>query len=82
VTGELERARAAKSVLLDRLGGHPAVRGVGIARRASGYAVKLNLAEPKPRGLNIPKAVEGVPVVVEVVGRIAAQPDLRARRVR
>lgn len=73
VTSDLNRARAAKSALLESVGAHPAVRGVGVTRSGEGYAVKLNLAEPRPRGLKVPKAVMGVPVVVDVVGRIVAR---------
>lgn len=72
MSSELDSARRAKAALAARLGDHPAVRGIGVARSGDGYAVKLNLAERSPRGLAVPDVVDGVPVVVEVVGRIAA----------
>lgn len=64
----LEEARAAKAKLAaiaDRLDG---VQGVGITRTGAGCAVKLNLAA-RPE-TDVPAEIDGVPVVVEVVGRI------------
>ena len=60
-------ARAAKSTLAERLSGDPGVVGIGVARRASGYVLKVNLADATvaPR---VPGDVDGVRVVTEVIG--------------
>jgi hypothetical protein len=62
-------ARAAKSALTERLSGDPGVVGIGLARRASGYVLKVNLADPTaaPR---VPGDVDGVRVVTEVIGAV------------
>jgi hypothetical protein len=65
----IEEARAIKRVLAERLGDEPAVRGLGIARRGSGYVVKLDLATALPRE-KVPAEIDGVTIVVEVVGEI------------
>lgn len=49
--------------------GSDAVNGVGIARQGAGYAVKLNLARPTQTDA-VPSRVDGVPVMVEIVGEI------------
>jgi hypothetical protein len=41
---------------------------VGITRLGDGYALKLNVAAEAAPGL--PTELDGVPVIVEVVGRI------------
>ncbi len=64
---DLERARAAKAHLAERLRGHDAVVGVGVHRRPDGFGVKVDLREA---GLEVPQEVDGVPVTVDVVGRI------------
>lgn len=46
------------------------MRGIGIARHAGGFAVKVNLSAA-PAGKPVPRRVAGVPVVVEIVGRIS-----------
>lgn len=60
-------ARAAKNTLAERLSGDPGVVGIGLARRASGYVLKVNLADATaaPR---VPGDVDGVRVVTEVIG--------------
>ena len=68
----LEQARAAKQELTAALGGHPALAGIGIARARGGFAVKVNLRE-RPPDLDVPARVQGVDVLVEVVGRIRAR---------
>ena len=47
------------------------VQGVGITRVDDGYAVKLNLSGRPER--EVPRELDGVPVIVEVVGRIVKQ---------
>jgi hypothetical protein len=62
-------ARAAKSTLTRRLSGDPGVVGIGLARRESGYVLKVNLvdAAAAPR---VPGNIDGVRVVTEVTGAV------------
>jgi hypothetical protein len=62
-------ARAAKSALTERLSGDPGVVGIGLARRESGYVLKVDLADATaaPR---VPGDVDGVRVVTEVIGAV------------
>lgn len=62
-------ARAAKSTLAEQLASEPAVVGIGLARRDTGYVVKVNLADAAAAG-RVPSHVDGVRVVTEVVGAI------------
>jgi len=64
-------ARAAKSTLTARLSGDPGVVGIGLARRESGYVLKVNLAAATAVR-RVPGDVDGVRVVTEVIG--AARP--------
>ncbi len=66
----IEKARAAKALVLSRVTGVPQVNGVGLIRVGEGYGVKINLAEPLEVGTELPEEVDGVPVVVEFIGRI------------
>lgn len=67
----LEQARAAKNalraLLLGKLDG---LRGLGIAFVDGGYGVKV-LVDRRPRDGAIPDDVDGVPVIVDVVGEVA-----------
>lgn len=64
----LEQARAAKEKLRERMSGISELRGIGIAILDGGYGVKINLAcEPEQP---IPSEVDGVPVIVSIVGSI------------
>ncbi len=64
----LEQARAAKAKALEALHDSPARAGVGITSVGAGYGVKINLTETVER---LPSEIEGVPVIVEVVGTIS-----------
>ena len=64
-------ARAAKSALASRLRAEPGVVGVGLARRDTGYVVKVDLADASAAG-RVPGDVDGVRVVTEVVGAVRA----------
>jgi hypothetical protein len=66
----LEQARAAKDSAKALLAALPGVVGVGITRVGEDYALKVNLREPLPAGVSVPKRIGDVPVRVEVVGRI------------
>jgi len=66
----LDRARAAKArahAVFSKLGD---VVGVGITTIGSQYGLKINLASPPPTSSELPTEVDGVPVRVEVVGRL------------
>jgi hypothetical protein len=67
---DLEKARAAKKKVLAILASVAEVNGVGITRVGQGYGVKINLAESPPAEVSLPEEVDGVPVVVELVGPI------------
>ena len=62
-------ASAAKSVLSTRLAAEPGVVGVGLARRADDYVVKVDLADAAAAE-RVPGIVDGVPVVTEVIGAV------------
>lgn len=58
------------------LGDLPGLVGVGLTRTArGGYAVRVNMeSEPNRRGRpRVPKTIGGVPVAVQVVGRVRAR---------
>jgi hypothetical protein len=62
-------ARAAKKTLADRLSAQSGVVGIGLARRDTGYVVKVDVADADAAG-RVPGDVDGVRVVTEVVGAI------------
>jgi hypothetical protein len=66
----LEQARAAKQSAKTLLAALPGVVGVGITKIGGDYALKVNLRAPLPMGVSAPERIGGVPVCVEVVGRI------------
>jgi hypothetical protein len=69
----IERARAAKTQILAELANLPQINGVGLLRTDQGYAVKVNLSGPLENEETIPHEVDGVPIVVDIVGRIEAR---------
>jgi hypothetical protein len=64
-----DAARAAKSTLAASLADAPGIVGIGLARAAQGYVVKVNLADAGAAS-RVPDDVDGVRVVTEVVGVI------------
>jgi hypothetical protein len=60
-------ASAAKTALAARLAAEPGVVGVGLARRARDYVVKVDLADAAA-ARRVPTSVDGVRVVTEVIG--------------
>ncbi len=72
MTHDRAAARAAKSALAVRLSAEPGVVGIGLARRDSGYVLKVDLADPAAAS-RVPGAVDGVRVVTEVVGAVRAR---------
>ena len=68
---ELENARIAKSKAKSLFRSIGRVNGVGITRKDGHYAVKVNLeSQPKKQP---PADIDGVPVVVHVVGEYRKQ---------
>ncbi len=72
MAASLDQARTVKNTVIARVGAHPAVNGVGLARANDGWAVKVNLCRPAPE-LELPSSIEGVPIWVDIVGRIVAR---------
>lgn len=66
---DLVRAQEAQDRLVETLGAHPEVNGVGIARADGGYVLKVNIRTNRAREA-IPPEVDGVTVQVQTVGRI------------
>lgn len=67
-TVTIDAARAAKVQLKACLAGVPGIVGVGLTRKGSCYAVKVTLQDDHRS--QVPDSVAGIPVVVEVVGRV------------
>ena len=67
MAADLGSARIAKRQVVDSLGDHPAVNGIGLAPLDGGYAVKVNLLWPVP-DLEVPKQVGDVRVITTVTG--------------
>lgn len=65
----LEGAQVAKAILAAALASRPELRGIGIARLDCGFGVKVNLSR-QPEDLIVPDDVNGVPVIVDIVGTI------------
>ena len=73
-SASLSKVRAAKAEAFEVFSELADVVGVGIASVGSGYGLKINLkALPKSR-VKLPTRVDGVPVIVEVVGTIRKRP--------
>jgi hypothetical protein len=68
---DIGMARAAKVKAISVFSLLANVNGVGITRVGEGYGLKVNLAEHPPEGVELPKEVDGVPIVVKFVGQIA-----------
>jgi len=66
----LDQAQVAKRVILEQFGHLGQIVGVGITRHDGDYAVKVNLSEPLHSDARLPSALDGVRLVVEVVGSI------------
>jgi hypothetical protein len=62
-------ARAARTALAAVLADDPGVVGVGLARRDTGYVVKVDLADAGTAS-RVPGDVDGVPVVTDVIGSV------------
>jgi hypothetical protein len=62
-------ASAAKSTLAARLAADPGVAAVGLARQDAEYVVRVDLTEAGA-GSRVPRDVDGVRVVTQVIGSV------------
>ena len=62
-------ARAAKSALAPRFATDPGVAAVGLARQDTEYVVRVDLTEAGA-GSRVPRDVDGVRVVTDVIGTV------------
>jgi hypothetical protein len=69
----IEQARAAKAAAKELFGRFGVVNGVGLTRLGDRYAVKVNFESEPSRAAELPREIAGVPVVIQVVGRIHKQ---------
>jgi hypothetical protein len=70
----LQLARSAKQRAAEMLGDLPGLVGIGLTKTVrGGYALKVNLETEPPSRRRVPKTIGGVPVAVEVVGRVRAR---------
>ncbi len=69
----LEQAQAAKSKAAPVFGRYAPVCGVGLTRRKGVYAVKVNLEAEPDADAELPEEIDGVPVVVHVMGKLRKQ---------
>jgi hypothetical protein len=65
----IHQARKAKATLAKHLAGTKEVVGLGLTKQGDDYAVKVNLSS-RPKRKKFPESVGGVPVCVEVTGKI------------
>ena len=65
-----EQARKTKPKAVALAAACSAVVGAGLTKIGDDYAVKVNLREPTQDAASLPAAIDGVPVVYEVVGVI------------
>lgn len=68
-----ERAKRAKRHASDVFGQFGPVNGIGVTKTDSGFAVKVNFEREPEDPTGIPSTIDGVPVQIEVVGKIRAK---------
>ena len=72
-TGKLHAAREAKEKAKTIFSRHGLVNGIGLTRVGERYAVKVNFESEPHDQASMPKEIEGVPVVVQVIGTLHKQ---------
>lgn len=72
MTVSYQRAKQAKSQASELFAQFGPVNGVGVTRAGDGFAVKVNFESAPDSQADLPSEIEGVPVRVEVVGKIRA----------
>ena len=74
MNANLKEAQAAKSRAAKVFGDLVGDVAIGIMKLGDDrFGLKVNLTEEPAEGLSLPDEIEGVPVTVEVVGRIRKQ---------
>lgn len=74
-SASIEQARAAKQHAIEILSDVAEVVGVGLTRIEEGYGLKVNLSATPKDIDNLPHDVDGVPVRLEVVGKVRKRLD-------
>ncbi len=69
----LDAARAAKAKVGELFADLAVVNGIGITRDQGEYAVKVNCESLKVPNTKLPQTIDGVSVIVKVVGSINKQ---------
>jgi hypothetical protein len=69
----LPKVRAAQRKVIAQLAHVKEVNGVGITRVGDSFGLKVNLTAQPKRRVQLPQAIDGIPVRVEVVGQIKAR---------
>lgn len=69
IAATLEQVRKAQPKLADLLHDVAEIHGIGIAKLGDGYALRVNLAI-ETTATTIPPEIDGVPIIVEIVGPI------------
>lgn len=71
---QIVEAREAKEKAKSIFAQYGSVNGVGLTRQGDCYAIKVNFeSEPRDRA-QMPQEIEGVPVIIQVIGAIRKQP--------
>ena len=70
---KLDAARAAKSKAKQVLSQYGQVNGVGITERDGQYTIKVNLEKESVTDEDWPDSIDGVPLVVQLIGKIRKQ---------
>jgi len=73
VNVELEAARAAKGRVKGLFPKQVQICGVGLTQQAGHYCVKVNLESEPGSEIHLPEEIDGVPVVIQVVGKLRKQ---------
>ena len=76
---DLATARAAKAHLRALLGRRDGICGIGLARAAEGYELRVAISRADARDV-VPAVVDGIPVRVRVTGALHAGDDQSAAR--
>jgi hypothetical protein len=70
---KLDAAREAKEKAKMIFSRHGTVNGIGLTRMGERYAVKVNFESEPHDQASMPREIEGVPVVVQVIGTLHKQ---------
>jgi hypothetical protein len=68
----ISQARRAKTQVKELVAEEKDVVGIGLTKARAGYAVKVNWRK-RPARTGVPRTIDGVPVIHEVVGTIRAR---------